>query len=174
MALYFRVRDHREVSASEALDARGVLKHGYGQRVPAHMRDGAPRFSDGVRAFWDANRDRLLVVDARRIGGVEGNKPGFRIFDNDLGRQAKLDAYQQYEAELTSAYRTGLGDAAPPRNPKEDEDDDDMALGELEQMTTATSDRSIDQIAHEHRVAMEKFYDSYSATISTAWKGSNK
>ena len=48
-------------------------------RVPAHLRDHAPRFRDG-RQFWDRHRDGLLVVDARRVGGTEGNKPGFQNF----------------------------------------------------------------------------------------------
>ena len=103
MALYFRVRDRREVPASEALDARGILRHGYGQRVP--FRDGAPRFTD-ARAFWDANRDALVVTDARAIGGVAGCKPGFRVADSPINRQEIVDAYADYDRDRQSAWRS--------------------------------------------------------------------
>jgi hypothetical protein len=59
MAIYFRAADHREVAADEALDARGILKHGYGQRVPHSMRDAAPRFSDG-RSFLGSAPRRVV------------------------------------------------------------------------------------------------------------------
>jgi hypothetical protein len=115
MAIYFRAADRREVPASEALDARGVLKHGYGQRVPHSMRDAAPRFSD-ARSFWDAHRDGLLVVDARRIGGTEGNKPGYRVLDNDLGRAERAAAYAEVDAYRRDAWRN-LGDAKKKEDP---------------------------------------------------------
>jgi hypothetical protein len=165
MALYFRVSDGRECTADEALDARGVLRHGYGQRVPTHLRDS--RFSDGARSFWDANRDSLLVVDSRRIGGTEGSKPGFRIFDNDLGRQAKLDAYQQYEAELTSAYRNPprLVDAAkPPPDPEEDEDEHETDPASDRRMVDASELQS-----HRERT-LRPVYDAYALELSQAWR----
>jgi hypothetical protein len=111
MAIYFRARDRRECSPEEALDERGILRHGYGQRVPHTMRDGVSRLSD-ARAFWDQNRDSLLVVDARRIGGTEGNKPGYRVFDDDRGRQAIADARAAYIFDLENSWRTPPRDAA--------------------------------------------------------------
>jgi hypothetical protein len=105
MAIYFRAADHREVAAEEALDERGLLRSGFGRRVPYAMRDAAPRFA------WDQHRASLLVVDARRIGGTEGNKPGYRIFDADVGRAAKEAAYAEHEAYLRDAWRTPPPDA---------------------------------------------------------------
>ena len=82
MATYFRARDRREVPAIEALDARGVLKSGYGRRVPAQMQDAASRFN------WGAQRESLVVT------GTEGNRPGFRVLsDSNPGRQAIADAH---------------------------------------------------------------------------------
>ena len=77
-AQYFDRRTGRELSATEAL-RDGVLRDGVSLRVHMNARDSA-------RAFWDAHRDSLLVTDARAIGGTEGNKPGFRVFDSDVGR----------------------------------------------------------------------------------------
>ena len=51
-----------------ALDARGILRDGFGQRVHMTARDQAFAqrvwFSD-ARAYWDHNKDTLLVSDMR-------------------------------------------------------------------------------------------------------------
>ena len=108
MAIYFRAADRREVPASEALDARGILRHGYGQRVPHTMRDAAPRLT--ARSFWD--QGNLRVTDARAIGGVEGCRPGYRVLDSDLGRQAIADARAAYIFDLENSWRSPPRDAA--------------------------------------------------------------
>jgi hypothetical protein len=103
MAIYFRAADHREVPAREALDARGILRHGYGQRVPHTMRDAAPRLA------WDQHRASL--TDGRS-GGVQANRPGFRMFtDDDAGRKAIADARASYIRDLENAWRN-----PPPRD----------------------------------------------------------
>jgi hypothetical protein len=106
---YFDRHGH-EVAEHEATRA-GVLLDGYSLRIPATLQDHALRVSDG-RSFWDANRDSLLVVDARRIGGTEGNKPGFRVSDSPINRQAIVDAYADYDRDRESAWRNPPRDAA--------------------------------------------------------------
>jgi hypothetical protein len=78
-------------------------------RVPHHFADHAPRF-DG-RSFWDANRDSLVVVDPRRVGGTQGNAPGFRVSDCPINRQAIIDAYADYRRDIESAWRNPPRDA---------------------------------------------------------------
>jgi hypothetical protein len=104
-------RSGRPLSKRDACEADGkTLRDGISMRIPAHLADHAPRFSD-ARAFWDSNKASLLVVDARRIGGSEGNKPGFRVLDNDLGRAEREAAYREHEAYLRDAWRN-----PPPRD----------------------------------------------------------
>ena len=67
---------------------------------------------DSARSFWDAHRDSLLVVDARRIGGTEGNKPGYRVLDSDAGRAEREAAYREHEAFLRDSWRNPPPDAA--------------------------------------------------------------
>jgi hypothetical protein len=111
-------RDGRELSAVQALDAKGIVRSGVITRVPMTMADGArpglhyPRQHFTVtdaRQYWDRNRDTLLVTDARGIGGTEGNKPGFRVLDNDLGRSAKDAALRDHERYLNDAFKNPLG-----------------------------------------------------------------
>ena len=93
--------------------------------------------------------------------------PDFRIFDNDLGRQAKLDAYQQYEAELTSAYRNPprLVDAAkPPPDPEEDEDEHETDPASDRRMVDASELQS-----HRERT-LRPVYDAYALELSQAWR----
>jgi hypothetical protein len=145
-AQYFDRRTGRELSAMEAL-SDGVLKDGVSMRVRMTARDGAPRFSD-ARSYWDQHR------------------PGFRVLDNNLGRQAIADAHAAYVHDLENAYKTatmrGSGDES-----------DALPQGELEQLTTATSDRrtvDVDAIAANHRHNMQRLYDAYARELSEAWR----
>jgi hypothetical protein len=108
-----RVRyfDANGVEVSEQTATRhGVLQSGYALRVPTTLRDHAPRFSD-ARSFWDQHRDTLCVVDSRRIGGTEGNKPGYRVLDHDFGRAEREAAYRDFEAYLNDSWRQPVRDA---------------------------------------------------------------
>jgi hypothetical protein len=97
------------VEVSEQVATRnGILRDQFSLRVPTVFRDS--HFRD-ARELWDA--DNLRVTDARAIGGVEGCKPGFRVLDNDLGRQAIADARAAYIFDLENAWRTPPRDAAP-------------------------------------------------------------
>jgi hypothetical protein len=215
-------RTGRPLSKREACEADGkTLRDGISMRIPAHLADHAPRFAD-ARAFWDANN--LRVTDARAIGGVEGCKPGFRVSDSPINRQAIADAYADFEWYLNNAYR----DAAPAgsypfrqssegspcsvdgrpgtlvkvgnslvcrptgsdartldartcptcEGTGEDDDGDDCEtcggsgrVANGDNGETATSDRrTVDQIAHDHSVAMERVYAARNRETSEAWR----
>jgi hypothetical protein len=114
----FYDRQGRRIPEHEARDRNGIIRDGVVMRTRMMARDGAPhlRFTD-ARQFWDRHKDTLLVTDARALGGTEGNKPGFRILDSPLNRQAVNDAYRAYEDDLTNAWRnnppTGSGSSGP-------------------------------------------------------------
>jgi hypothetical protein len=104
-------RSGRPLSKREACEADGkTLRDGVSMRIPAHLADHAPRFSDG-RSFWDAHRDSLLVVDAQRVGGASGCRPGFRVFDSDVGRAEREAAYAEADAYRRDAWRNPPRDA---------------------------------------------------------------
>jgi hypothetical protein len=219
-------RNGRECSPTEAT-RNGVLRDGFSMRVPTVFRDS--RFAD-ARSLWD--QGNLRCTDARAIGGVEGCRPGFRVLDNDLGRQAIADARAAYIFDLENAWRTPPRDAAfgaPPYgayplsagagNPctidgaagiltrqgdvlickplasdaRTDERDcpDCDGTGEIDgedcercdgtgelddddngdKRSSATSDRrTVDQIAADHAVAMERVYAARNREISEAWR----
>jgi hypothetical protein len=213
---YFN-RDGDEVSASRAL-RDGVLQNGYSVRVPTIFRDGAPRQQFGdARAFWDRNKDTLVCTDVRRIGGVEGSKPGFRVLDNDYGRADKASALREHEQFLRDAWqgnrdaeveeedadgdRTECPDCAGSgydqngktcrrcqgtgevpdadngdeeaervadavrrrRRPPDDDDDGRPPFGSQDR-------RTVDQIAHDHRMRMEGIYQDHAQWLSEQWK----
>jgi hypothetical protein len=159
-------RNGREVAEDEAMRA-GVLRDGFSLRIPTTLRDST-RFSDGGRAFWDANRDTLCVVDPRRVGGAEqGCRPGFRVFDNDLGRQAIADAHTAYRHDLENQWRNPPRDAAPPPDQEEDEDDEDedeLPQGKRVRPVTA------DAMSAAHQQNMARVYDAYARELAEAWR----
>ena len=204
-------RTGRELSRAEALKDGNVLRDGVSLRVSMHGRDSAPRGADG-RSFWDARRDSLVVVDPRRVGAESGSRPGFRVSDSPINRQAIIDAYADYRRDIELAWRNPPPDAAfgsyplsagegspctingaagiltragdalvckpvgaradaakPPRDPEEEDDDDENGDDEDDGETTADA-RSVDQIAHDHSVAMERVYAARNREISDAWR----
>jgi hypothetical protein len=80
-------RDGVEITASEALDHRGLIRDGVTARVRVTMRDGDSRVQ-----FTDGTPD----------GG--GNRPGWRIRVGDT-RQAVRDALRDYENDLVNRWR---------------------------------------------------------------------
>ena len=73
------------------------------------------------------------------------------------GRADRETAYREHEDLSRDAWKS-----KPRRDPEEDEDDDDMPLGELEQMTTATSYRrmfDVDAMSANHQRNMARIYE---------------
>jgi hypothetical protein len=162
-------RSGRELSRAEALENDSVLKDGVSLRVHMSARDSASRFGD-ARSFWDANRDSPLVVHPSRVGGASGSRPGFRVFDGDVGRADREAAYREHEEFLRDAWKS-----KPSRDPEEneDDDDDDMPQGELEQMTSVASDRRVLDVAAmsaAHARAMDSLYRKISEDVSQQWR----
>jgi hypothetical protein len=164
-------RSGRRISEAAAHDERGIMKDGVRMRV--QFRDAmnarygrSQRFT--ARSFWDAERDSLLVTDARALGGTEGNKPGFRILGNDFGRAAKISALREAERFLNDAWKgseptpTGAGDDDKEVDPASDADDR-SPLG-------AGDRRTVDRIAHEHRLRMDRLHAEHSQWLSEQWK----
>ena len=91
-AQYF-TRDGRRIPKHQAVDARGVIRDGVVMRTRMMLRDSTPRlrFTD-ARKFWGAERDRLLVTDVDATN-TNGNRPGWRIADSAINRQARAEAY---------------------------------------------------------------------------------
>lgn len=115
-AEYFDRRG-RSLTAQEARDHNGIIRDGVTVRVRMQMRDSASQFTD-ARQFWDRNKATLVVTDAAALGGTKGNQPGFRILDSAVNAQDRADAYQQYNDDLTNAWRTpppptGAGASGP-------------------------------------------------------------
>jgi hypothetical protein len=150
-------RNGREVAEHEAMRA-GVLRDGFSLRIPTTLRDS--RFAD-ARQLWDSGR--LVVTDLDSTAG-SGNRPGFRVLDCPVNRQAVHDAYVAYVNDLENAWRNPLrlGDAAPPPDPDERDDDDERSQGKQVRPVTA------DAIAN-HQRNMARIYDAYAAELSSAW-----
>jgi hypothetical protein len=229
-----------ECSSQQAL-RDGVLRDGFAIRVPTIFADAASRFTD-ARSYWDRNKAALLVTDARRIGGSEGNKPGFRVLDAPINRQAVHDAHTAYIRDLENAFKTpptGAGahgfigqrsgegqpctcrnaeypeyfgapghlrngvcvpdraDAAPDEGRREcpacdgegeingkqcercggsgEIADDDDAADDLEAESQSDAmrrgdRRSVDQIAHEHRLRTDRQLADHATWLSEQWK----
>jgi hypothetical protein len=142
-ARYFD-RHGRELRRDEALDD-GVLKDGVTMRTPMQARDG---FSDDPFAL---------------------NKPGFRTASTGtpladmLARDAKRDAYLDYENYITSAYRPARADAAEQST---EEDDDEVACPQC----AGNDQRTVAQRMADHEANMNKVYADYAARQSGAWK----
>jgi hypothetical protein len=162
-ARYFDNRTGRELSSYEAF-SNGVMRDGVIMRTRMMARDARTRFTD-ARSYWDAERDNLLVTDARRIGGVEGNRPGFRVLDNDFGRAAKEAAYRDHERYLNGAYKNAetLTDAG---------EGGEVGPGDENDSAEArrANSRSIERIAQDHRRNMQRIYDAHARELENAWR----
>jgi hypothetical protein len=79
-----------EIAEHNALDYRGVLRDGCTIRTPMTLRDATAR-----RARITDGTDNPFGL----------SKPGFRIRTGDT-RQSVVDAYEKYDAEICSRWRT--------------------------------------------------------------------
>jgi hypothetical protein len=160
-----RYFDHlgREVDAQVAT-RRGLLRSGFSIRIAMNARDAS----------------RVVVTDLDRTAS-SGNRPGFRVSDSPINRQAVHDAHSAMVSDLENAWR-GDGRKIKRTNAKgqsegefeaEDEDemdDEDMPQGELEQMSSASDRRTVEQIAHDHRQNVEVILRDHAQWLSEQWR----
>lgn len=122
MTTQYCTRDGRTVDASEALDADGTLRNGYGIRTPIHLMDSMQRdiagdaghkhdaaqgFTDSRGVFYAADQ---RVTDAQRATDyAAGREEGLRQKWRD-GRAEAAEARQAMIADMAVAWK----DAAPP------------------------------------------------------------
>jgi len=113
----FAARGHHPVDDDEAFDERGVIRDGYGMRVPLLMQDSVQR---AVRA--DARRRKVV---ARRPAGSRAttyteeeeeedaafgdaalalHRPGYRT-STRVNDDAAVEAYRQYAADQANAWK---------------------------------------------------------------------
>jgi hypothetical protein len=169
---YFDSRTGRQLDESEAME-NGILKSGCIMRTPMTARDSKmPRFT----------RDDYAM-----------HRPGFRTggtsFNDWEGRDAKREANKAYENALVNAWRKPAKlDAAA----RDDEDEDDQnpegdGSGEIDggaecpryggegvvpAMVRATrnDERSIAQIARDHKAHMDAIYQDHARELSQMWR----
>ncbi len=105
MTVYLR-RDGSHCTEEEALDAEGLLRDGFGVRLPLMLRDGVRRVRNDT--YDAALADSLLVTDG--FGGAAGlHRPGPRlpVMDADMIRRRRVveDAYREAERADAEAWR---------------------------------------------------------------------
>lgn len=106
MPQYF-TKQGKRISEDEAKDERGIVRDGVIVRTRLTDGAGRQRFVD-ARKFWNAERDPLVITDAGATATL-GNRPGWRVADAPINRDARLSAYQDAEEFARSAWRTGFG-----------------------------------------------------------------
>ena len=96
-------RDGKRISDDEALDSGGALLDGVSVRVPMFLCDGRanPPLTPLQR---DVASRHARVTDA--AGSTNFSCPGYRIMNDATARDALETAYQQYQDELVSAWKT--------------------------------------------------------------------
>lgn len=120
----------------DAFDERGILRDGKTYRTPMYMMDALQR---------DIAMSAAHVTDG--AGGTTGlHRPGFRLGLGDASAgDARQQAYDAYERDLTSAWRDPVGDGTKP---------DRVALPTIDARTDA--------------------YAQYDLEISQQWKGPSR
>jgi hypothetical protein len=155
----------------DQFDEAGILRDGARFRVPMQFRDSASnrqQFTDGV-------------------GGITGNRPGWRIPVNDRrGSSLRDAAYSSYQTRLVNAYKLKDGEVQC-----SDCDGDGDINGEqcsacggdgtlpdsstVKNLRSSNEDRAadhrpIEQRVREHQTNMARIYDAYSREISEMWR----
>lgn len=168
---------NRKRKNDNAFDEHGLLK------------DGAVYRAGSVHLMDQKTVSRPRITDGAGRGGVNLNRPGFRIADRTISQNYKLAAAREdYETQLCDAYK---GDAPPAGSypytaaaegksctingfpgtlVKQgnwlvcEPDEDDGTESE-------TSDkRSVDQRMNDHETKMDSIYSALDAEIENAWR----
>jgi hypothetical protein len=178
---YFDSRTGRRLRRDEACDARGVLRDGCILRTPMTARDGMPQ----VPRFTDTD--------------LSLNRPGFRTapgtpLADTLARDARHEAYCDYDTALTNAWRKPSGKFADAAG-DDDEDDDVVCLqcagtGEVNNRACPACNgegylsaedaasysakqndkRSVAQQMQDHKLRMASIYDAVNRDLEQEWR----
>ena len=101
---YQRTIDGRQVAASEALDAAGVLRPGHTVRTKLTLMDGAPRpvtEKEQKRSLIDRYNER--VSNAWRVPALRDDGNAAKLRDDALSKIS--DPYERYDRRLQDAWR---------------------------------------------------------------------
>jgi hypothetical protein len=103
MRAEFFDRHGRPLAEHGARDRNGLLRDGVIMRTHMLAKDSArrQRFADG-RALFDSG---TLVISDADCTGASGNRPGWRVADSPVNRQALHDARSAYLSDLRNAWR---------------------------------------------------------------------
>jgi hypothetical protein len=101
---YIHCRSGREVDEDEATD-RGILRDGYGLRVPVTLMDANSmerQMADHFRPAWDSvRREAVTALDGSTAGL---HRPGFRVSDA-YHAEARRRMYDEYDEYISNAWR---------------------------------------------------------------------
>jgi hypothetical protein len=101
-------RKHRDNLNSHDFDERGLLKDGHTYRPSGGlmlMDSATPRLPNSARITDGTNDPLGLHKPGWRVPASDASDPLARHVVTDADRQAIIDARQQYEDELTSAWQ---------------------------------------------------------------------
>jgi hypothetical protein len=152
-------------------DDEHILKDGERMRVPMHMMDG-----DSFDPIQRAVARSVRVTDGSGQGGVNLNRPGFRIAATDAV-QALDDAYASYERDLTTAWQGDCrSDVADARRKKTTHYDPRGRLAGHSETEEWEEDEEQEKHGTERQTsdaamrARDKAYADYDATLREAWR----
>jgi hypothetical protein len=202
--------DDSEFEVIRGIDGRPVrvLKDGGRVRISMAMRDSMlreDRRSSGRKRKYDPQGreqgseeweeetdDAMLLHDGR--GGRPGHRPGFAITSDAAVRSAKLRAYRDYDADLTSAWRhpTADGEGYDPEDigepctcKGEDFPADFGSPGTIRRVGSriicvpnkrrsapdpASDHRSVADMIKSHQARMRDVYARYDHIASNSWR----
>jgi hypothetical protein len=105
MTTYFRTTDGKQVSPSEALDERGVLRSGHRMVTRHGLMDGRPvGVTDEQRAgMIDSYNARVSNAWRDPAASLRSTAPDARVHDEELAKIA--DSRERYERRITDAWR---------------------------------------------------------------------
>lgn len=152
--------DDFEVMVMPDGSRRKILKDGRSYRVPLRLCD---------------SMQREIAANAAAMTN-DLHRPGFRVLSDAAARDAKQEAYDAYDADLTARWQDGnpvgahVGDLCTVRGPEFPNDFGSPGhLQERDRKLVCVPDRRQDA-AVAVADAKAEAYETYEATISNAWR----
>jgi hypothetical protein len=158
----------RQVEDDDPFDANGVLKPGRSARVPMMMRDSALTPLQRAIAREGTNwKDDAAQYFGRKVSVVDGsggtrglNQPGFRRAATATA-DTRNEAYDWYQQNLESAWRTGSQDASNP--PVGAYPSSEIAVRVCVPRKNSAGPR-------DHAIRMSEIYRDADIELSNAWR----